>query len=852
VTLDGLLTAALDLAYFAIFGFTLRDYLRRREPVRLAIVAVFGSLALVLAVSVVSFVAPGAGKALGVVSLPAFLAQPLLALWLVNHFRPFPRAFLIAGVLTFVALMGLLVYAVTAGIGAVGPVAVFALIVVFVAYFLVFELAAAIGLALAARGRAGASRVRLGIAAISTALFGIAVVILVVGGVLASGSPAAKDVNVVVRLLALVAALGYLAAFAPPRALRRLSQQTILYDFIRGLNQLPSGATTGQVWALLTRTAKEASGAVDAEVIVDDDPSRALPAVESGSPSRLRLVEIPLRGDRGPVGALQLRIAGGALFVDDDLELIALLADRAVRAAEREELVVERERLIADLRAAGAAKSDFLAAMSHELRTPLNAIIGFSELLLESPAETGVDAAANPVTVREYSGHIHESGLHLLELINDVLDLAKVEAGRVDLKPVAFDLDALGRQTLETMRPLADRKSIALMIDSRAEQSFVADPARIRQVAFNLLSNAIKFTGPGGAVTFAIETDDDGARLSVTDTGSGIEAEDLDRIFEAFQQGGRTGRAQVEGTGLGLALTRKLVEAHGGQIDVHSEVGVGSTFTVHLPRRVDPGLEVSPSPSFQPGRPVVLVIEDDPAAADLLRVYLDAAGFGVAVTPSGRVGLEWAAKLRPNAIVLDILLPDIDGWEILQRLKGNVETQAIPVLVVSVVDDRPLGLALGAIDYFVKPIARESLLDAIGRLTFTTKVRTRVVTALVIDGDPAADARYRGLLEPEGFRVISARDGASGSAQARELQPDLILLDVLLPDIDGFEVVANLKADPLTSSIPIWVTTPHNLRPEDKARLNGNVLGVAERGEAAMEALRGWLNPLDRAQPVAR
>jgi len=846
VTFDGLLTAALDVAYFAVFGFTLRDYLRRREPVGLAVVAVFGSLALVLAVSVVAFVAPGVGKALGVVSLPAFLAEPLLALWLVNHFRPFPRAFLIGGGVAFVALMGLLVYAVTAGAGTIGPLAGFALIVVFLAYFLVFELAAAIGLALAARRRAGASRVRLAIAAISTALFGTAVVILIVGGVLAAGSPAAKDVNIVVRLVALVAALGYLAAFAPPRGLRRLSQQTIAYDFIRELSQLPSGGTAEQVWALLSRTAMKASGAVEAEVIVDETPRGTPPRTEDAGVSSLRLIEIPLRGDRGLVGTLQLRIAGGALFVDDDLALITLLADRAVSAVEREEFVLERERLIADLRAAGAAKSDFLAAMSHELRTPLNAIIGFSELLLEP----GVDAAANPVTVREYSDHIHQSGMHLLELINDVLDLAKVEAGRVDLKPVAFDLDALARQTIETMRPLADRKSIALTIESRAEQSFVADPARIRQVAFNLLSNAIKFTEPGGSVTFAIETDAEKARLSVTDTGTGIPAGELERIFEAFQQGSRTGRAQVEGTGLGLALTRQLVEAHGGRIEVQSEVGVGSTFTVDLPRRVAGGLDV-PSPTLQPGRPVVLVVEDDPAAADLLRVYLDGAGFGVAVTPSGRVALEWAAELNPSAIVLDILLPDIDGWEVLQHLKRNAETQGIPVLVVSVVDDRPLGLALGAVDYFVKPIARDSLLEAIGRLTFTTKVQTRVVTALVIDGDPAAEARYRGLLEPEGFRVISARDGASGGERARELQPDLILLDVLLPDIDGFEVVARLKGDPLTSAIPIWVTTPSDLRPEDKARLNGNVLGVAERGEAAMEALRGWLNPLDRPQPVA-
>ena len=532
MTFDGLLTAALDLAYFSVFGFTLRDYLRRRTPVALAVMAVFGSLALVLAVSVVAVVAPGVGAPLGALSLPAFLAHPLLALWLVHHFRPFPRAFLLGGVVAFFALNGLLAYLVLAGASGLSPIAGVALILVFLAYFLLFELAAAIGLALEARRRAGASRARLAIAAVSTGLFGAAVVILIVGGLLAAGSTAAKDVNVVVRLVALLAALGYLAAFAPPRGLRRLSQQTIAYDFIRELNQLPSGGATEQIWALLSRTAMEASGALEAEVIVE--PGRIGTAQHDGAaassggatPSGLRRVEIPLRRDGSLVGTLQLRVAGDALFVDDDLALITLLADRAVRAAEREEYVLERERLITDLRAAGAAKSDFLAAMSHELRTPLNAIIGFSELLLEPAAD-----AADGATVREYADHIHESGLHLLELINDVLDLAKVEAGRIDLKPIAFDLGELARQTVKTMRPLADRKSIALTIDSQLDQPFVADPARIRQVVFNLLSNAIKFTSPGGAVTLAVVADAAEARLSVTDTGSGIAVGDLERIF---------------------------------------------------------------------------------------------------------------------------------------------------------------------------------------------------------------------------------------------------------------------------------------------------------------------------------
>src|SRR6185369_5692250 len=199
---------------------------------------------------------------------------------------------------------------------------------------------------------------------------------------------------------------------------------------------------------------------------------------------------------------------------------------------------------------------------------------------------------------------------------------------------------------------------------------------------------------------------------------------------------------------------------------------------------------------------VVLVIEDDPSAAELLRVYLEGAGFGVAITAHGEEGLRWAAELRPNAILLDILLPDIDGWDVMQRLKRADATRAIPVLVVSVVDDRSLGMALGAVDYFVKPIARDPLLEAIGRLTFTTKVKTRTVSVLVIDADPGAAARYGQLLEPDGFRIISAPDGATGQQHALDDQPDLIILDTELPDGDGFELTAALRRDPRTATIP--------------------------------------------------
>jgi CheY-like chemotaxis protein/anti-sigma regulatory factor (Ser/Thr protein kinase) len=391
------------------------------------------------------------------------------------------------------------------------------------------------------------------------------------------------------------------------------------------------------------------------------------------------------------------------------------------------------------------------------------------------------------------------------------------------------------------LQPLADQKrhTMTLGLDALVVE---ADPSRVRQIVVNLLSNAIKFTEAGGEIRLSLALDPTGeARLTVADTGCGIGPADIDRIFEAFHQA-ESGASRQEGTGLGLALTRQLVEAHRGRIDVHSEVGIGSEFTVRLPIHqivVESGLE--PAPLIPTGKPTVLVIEDDSAARELLRLHLEGAGYSVLATGSGRQGLAWVAEVRPDAVLLDIVLPDIDGWEILQHLKADPQTRAIPVMVVSVVDNRQLGLALGAVDYFVKPIAREPLLQAIGRLTFTTKVRTRTVTALVIDADPDAFRRYRELLEPDGFRVIAAADGATGHQRALADQPDLILLDFALPDIDGFELAATLRHDPGTSAIPIWLTAPAGLLPEAKARLNGNVQGILEQGEDALAAMRGWL-----------
>ena len=836
MTFDGLLTIALDVAFFAIFAFALVDYLRHRDRVRLVILLVFGSLTVVLLAAPVRALVPALGPAVSFLTLPALLGQPVLVLWLASYVRPIPRPALVGSVVAFVALMGGVVLllitgtssAGTTGEGAGRSPALLALAFALLAYFLVLETGASVSFAMAARARAGASRTRLATAALATALFGAALAIILLASLALPAGTDTNAVNIVVRVVALLSAIGYLAAFAPPRALRKLSQQGIVYDFVRDLNVLPADAQVSQTWELLVKAARHATGAGRVEVVLDGDT----PALGADA----RRVSFPFNSARWPEGRLEIDLPANFLFADDDVELIGLLVDRAARSAEREAFLSERELLIDDLQAASAAKSDFLAAMSHELRTPLNAIIGFSELLVEGDGDD-----ADPATVKSYAEHIHGSGLHLLELVNDVLDLARVEAGRLDLKPIQFPLHDLVRQTVSTMQPLADQKQQRVVVNV-AEISLEADPSRVRQIVLNLLSNAVKFTGPGGEIHVSAEQGPrDDVVLTVTDTGHGIPAADLDRIFEAFQQADAGDmKTRHEGTGLGLALTRQLVEAHDGKISVISELGVGSTFTVRLP--LHRPVEITEAPPVLPaGQASVLVIEDDPAAQELLRVHLEGAGYGVVATASGRQALAWLTKMRPDAVILDIMLPDLDGWEILQRLKADPATRSVPVMVVSIVDDRELGLALGAIDYLVKPVSRELLLEAIGRLTFTTKVRTRTVTVLVIDADRDALGRYRHALEPEGFRVIAALDAASGRRRAVEEKPDLILLDALLPDGDGFELTSELRRDPATATIPIWVTAPGGLAPDIKAQLNGNVQGVLVRGEDALGSLRGWL-----------
>ncbi len=490
--------------------------------------------------------------------------------------------------------------------------------------------------------------------------------------------------------------------------------------------------------------------------------------------------------------------------------------------------------------AANRAKSDFLAKMSHELRTPLNSVIGFSEMLQ--------DGAAGPLADRQhrYVANVLSGGRQLLQLINDVLDLSKIEAGRMELSRSAFDVATAIREAEETVSVLAGERGLTLAADVEPGlPPLVADRPKVKQVLYNLLSNAIKYTPSGGRVTVAARRlarspdGEPGIEIAVTDTGIGIAPEDRARIFREFEQVDSAFVRQQQGTGLGLALTTRLLTLHGGTISVESELDRGSVFRAWLPLRSRAGGagEAVAGPDHGTA-PLVLVVEDDDAAAQLLLHYLAAAGFRGARAVSGADALRLARELRPDAISLDILLGDRDGLDVLSSLKGAPETAGVPVVVVSVTDTRELGFSLGAAEWLVKPIRRETFAAAIRRVVASGPGETR--TVLIVDDDPAALEVLGGYLATEGFRVTTATGGRDGIAKALTERPDLLVLDLLMPGVNGFDVVRALRADARGRGIPILVCTAKDVTAEERESLRGSVLAVVAKADGR-DALLGEL-----------
>jgi CheY-like chemotaxis protein/anti-sigma regulatory factor (Ser/Thr protein kinase) len=443
---------------------------------------------------------------------------------------------------------------------------------------------------------------------------------------------------------------------------------------------------------------------------------------------------------------------------------------------------------------------------------------------------------------------IWSSGKHLLELLNEILDLSKIEAGQMVLNHSQFAVGKSLEYCLSLVREQAIKQRIHLSLEVDPEVGLLdADRLRFRQVVLNLLSNAVKFTSDDGRVDVRASMQGQDLVVTVADTGMGVAAEDRERIFDSFQQGTRPS-GQAEGTGLGLTLSKRIVELHGGRIWVESVVGKGSTFGFAVPAGfdkptltsvpqagMDSALTTEPAPS--PG-PTVVVVEDDRRSFDLLRTYLEAAGVRVVGARDGEEGLDTVRRLSPAGVILDILLPGIDGWEVLAQLKADPRTARIPVIVVSMLDERGRGFTLGAAEYLVKPVGKEELLAAIYRAAAIPEQEHMVVA---IDDDPLAIELARVNLEPAGWTVLGAASGQEGLALVRERQPSVVLLDLLMPGMDGFEVVEALRAEPSTKAIPVVILTSKSMTQEDKQRLKGRITYVARKTEFDLSGLADLL-----------
>jgi signal transduction histidine kinase/DNA-binding response OmpR family regulator len=483
--------------------------------------------------------------------------------------------------------------------------------------------------------------------------------------------------------------------------------------------------------------------------------------------------------------------------------------------------------------AASQAKSQFLANMSHELRTPLNAIIGYSEMLQEEADDLGTPE------IKPDLQKIHGAGKHLLGLINDILDLSKIEAGKMSLYLETFEIQALLNEVAATVQPLVQKNGNQLILEVAADiGSMHADITKIRQTLFNLLSNASKFTDKG-TVRLRARRQAENLVFEVIDSGIGMTPEQVGRLFQAFAQADSSTSKKYGGTGLGLALSRKFCQLMGGDMTVSSEAGKGSTFTATIPAQVTEAAgETASSASLAAvassgSGPLVLVIDDDATVQDLLRRSLNRDGFRVETAPDGASGLAQARALRPAIITLDVMMPGMDGWEVLAALKEDPATSDIPVIVMSIVDEKGLGFSLGAADYLTKPLDFSRLTMVVKRHATTGGEHT----ILVVEDDPATQDLVSKQLEKEGWRVVMAGNGREAMDRVSEGKPDLVLLDLMMPEMDGFEFLEAFRKQPGCARISVVVMTAKILTDGDRQRLRGQVAHIVEKAVMTPESL---------------
>ncbi len=546
------------------------------------------------------------------------------------------------------------------------------------------------------------------------------------------------------------------------------------------------------------------------------------------------LVSLPLRIEKEKLGVLELLLHNSRDLVEKELTYLSLLASEITLGISRRGLIDELRVKNVDLEIQRAQTMDahdklkrFLAFFSHELRSPLNSIIGFSELIAEEGKEI------TPDSLEQYNSAIKSSGTHLLHLINDILDLSKIEAGKMDLRFAPVGIRNLVDSVKQVVQPQLDAKRVTLEIRMDEQlDDIIADGVRLKQILLNLVTNAVKFSHGGGNVILAAKRTQNDIELSVQDFGIGIRSEELAKLFQPFQQTDN-GAMKTEGTGLGLSITKRLTELHGGSLFVVSEYGEGSTFIARIPLMVQVENEAEKvfkriSETASSGRQKrVLIVEDKPHARTLLHTYLSESGYVVEIATNGVEALEKAKLWKPDVITLDILLPVKDGWQVLRELKDHPLCKEIPVIIISMVDERNVGFGLGAVEYFVKPVQKEELISAVKKVE--GRIMQNSATILVIDDDRSVTDLVQIILEAEGCTVLKAHNGKDGLVMAEQHKPDLIILDLVMPEMSGFNVAYQLKHNSATYTIPVMIMTSMEIDDETREQLEGFVVSLMKK-----------------------
>ena len=564
-------------------------------------------------------------------------------------------------------------------------------------------------------------------------------------------------------------------------------------------------------------------------------PLERITATMTGLAAGHEVGDVPETGRGGEIGEMARAVQVFKVTLEERIR------QRTAEATAARDAAIEANR----------AKSTFLANMSHELRTPLNAIIGYSEVLAEEAEELGEE------NFLEDLERIQSAGRQLLGLINDVLDLSRIEAGKMDLYVESFEIEDIAKDVSATVGPLVEKNKNVLILDIPDDiGGMTSDQTKVRQALINIVTNACKFTTEGEVTLSARRNLFRGAETivyAVTDTGIGMTPEQLERIFNAFTQADSSTTREFGGTGLGLAITRSICTLLGGKIEVESAVGVGSKFTITLPsdqpdqsEPAAPGLPEPDAASAPSWASTVLVIDDDAVAHDLLRRHLTQHGYRVVGASDGESGIAKAREIKPDAITLDVLMPGMDGWTVLSRLNEDPETADIPVIMVSMVDDRNVGFSLGAVDFINKPIDRDRLLSVLATHCARSNRRPRV---LIIEDDAGNRDVLRRILTREAWDIVEAEHGAEGLEQLTKGRPDIVLLDLMMPVMDGFEFLKKIRENEAWSDLPVVVVTAKTLSEDERTALDGRIEQLIQKGDhlqAVLASMNRLLPPLSK------